>query len=65
MDSRVNELRKSGRATISVDEAAKILGVGRNVAYRSAHAGQLPVLMMGKRMLVPVAPLLRMLDGTR
>jgi excisionase family DNA binding protein len=47
--------------TISVEEAAVLLGVSRSAAYRAAKAGQLQTFRMGRRLLVPTAPLLRML----
>jgi excisionase family DNA binding protein len=47
--------------TISVEQAAKLLGVSRSAAYRAAASGQLPTLAFGRRLRVPTAPLLRML----
>ncbi len=47
--------------TISVEEAADLLGVSRSAAYRAAKAGQLKTLRMGRKLRVPTAPLLRML----
>ena len=47
--------------TISVEHAAELLGVSRSAAYRAANAGQLQTFRMGRRLLVPTAPLLRML----
>jgi excisionase family DNA binding protein len=48
--------------TISVEEAAVLLGVSRSAAaYRAANAGQLQTFRMGRRLLVPTAPLLGML----
>ena len=47
--------------TISVEHAAKLLGVSRSAAYRAAASGQLPTLAFGRRLLVPTAPLLKML----
>ena len=47
--------------TISVEEAALLLGVSRSAAYRAAKAGQLQTFRMGRKLLVPTAPLLRML----
>ena len=38
---------------MSISEAAKRLGVGRNAAYEAARQGQLPVLRIGRRLLVP------------
>ena len=47
--------------TISVEHAAELLGVSRSAAYRAAKAGQLVTFRVGRRLLVPTAPLLRML----
>jgi excisionase family DNA binding protein len=55
------ELRKTTRATIKVEEAARLLGIGHHSAYRAARAGQLPVLHIGGRYLVSVPGLLAML----
>jgi excisionase family DNA binding protein len=51
------------RATVTVLEAAEILGVGRNQAYEGVKNGQIPVIRIGKRLLVPMAALERMLQG--
>jgi excisionase family DNA binding protein len=47
--------------TISVEHAAKLLGVSRSVAYRAAASGQLPTISFGRRLLVPTSRLLEML----
>jgi excisionase family DNA binding protein len=47
--------------TISVEHAAELLGVSRSAAYRAAKAGQFVTFRVGRRLLVPTAPLLRML----
>lgn len=47
--------------TISVEHAAKLLGVSRSAAYRAVAAGQLPSLRLGRRIYVPTAQLLAML----
>ena len=52
--------------TITIDEAARLLGIGRNLAYQAARTGSLasvPVIRVGKRLLVPRAPLERLLAG--
>jgi excisionase family DNA binding protein len=49
------------RATITVEEAADVLGIGRASAYLAANTGDLPVIRIGRRLLVPVAALRRML----
>ncbi len=50
-------------ATISVEEAAIVLGIGRRLAYESVRRGEIPVIRMGKRMLVPTEGLRRLLAG--
>jgi excisionase family DNA binding protein len=47
--------------TISVEHAAKLLGVSRSAAYRAVAAGQLPVLRLGRRIYIPTARLLAIL----
>lgn len=51
------------RATLSVVEAAKILGVGRNQAYEAVRRGEIPAIRIGGRILVPRAALERLLHG--
>jgi excisionase family DNA binding protein len=48
-------------ATISVEHAAKLLGVSRSATYRAAASGQLPTITFGRRLLVPTSRLLEML----
>jgi excisionase family DNA binding protein len=47
--------------TISVQHAARLLGVSRSSAYRAAARGQLPTITFGRRLLVPTRPLLELL----
>lgn len=49
------------RATYSVPEAGEILGIGRQTAYELARQGKLPVLRLGRKLLVPKIALERML----
>ena len=51
----------AGRATLTVEEAAGLLGVSRGVAYESVRSGELPSLHLGRRVLVPVPQLMAML----
>ena len=53
------------RQTLTIPEAAKALGIGRNQGYEAARRGELPTIKMGKRLLVPLAALDRMLQGTQ
>lgn len=49
--------------TISVVEAARRLGIGRNLAYAAAASGAIPALRIGRTLRVPVRRLERLLDG--
>jgi excisionase family DNA binding protein len=51
------------RATITISEAAQVLGIGRTAAYEAARRGELPVLRLGRRLLVPRARLEDLLGG--
>lgn len=53
----------AGRHTCSVDQAAKLLGIGRSTAFAAARDGSLPTLRLSHRLLVPTAKLLAMLEG--
>ncbi|MDD5094756.1 MAG: helix-turn-helix domain-containing protein [Dehalococcoidia bacterium] len=49
------------RLTLTVEETAKLLGIGRNVAYEMVAQGKLPALRLGKRIVISRAGLERML----
>ena len=51
------------RRTLTVEEAAKVLRVSRGAAYEAARTGQIPTLRIGRRVLVPVAALEKLLAG--
>ena len=56
--------RKTGSSdTLTIKEAARRLGIGRNQCYQAAHRGEIPVVRIGKRLLVPRVALERMLSG--
>jgi len=48
--------------TMTILEAAAILGISRNAAYEAAKTGQIPIIRIGKRILVPRAALDRLLE---
>jgi excisionase family DNA binding protein len=52
------------RNTCSIEQAARILGVGRSTAYAAARDGSLPTLRISHRLLVPVSYLARVLQET-
>ncbi len=49
--------------TVSVPEAGRLLGIGRNLSYRLAQEGKLPILRCGKRVRVSLSALERMIDN--
>jgi excisionase family DNA binding protein len=49
-------------ATISVERAGRLLGISRPSAYRAARSGELPSLRLGRRVVVPTAAILRLLQ---
>lgn len=51
------------RRTYSVEESAALLGIGRGAAYEAARKGEIPVIRVGRRFLVPAKALDRMLAG--
>ena len=57
----LDSLKASGRATISVEEAGQLLGIGRGKAYDCVRNGEIPCLSLGRLKLVPVPALLHML----
>ena len=49
-----------GRLTLSVPEAAGLLGISRALAYELVARGELPSLRLGRRVVVPVARLVEL-----
>lgn len=51
--------------TLSVTEAARILGIGRDAADSSVANGDIPSLHLGRRIVIPTAKLLALLGVER
>jgi excisionase family DNA binding protein len=51
----MGEPQLQSRLTISVPEAGRRLGIGRNHAYECARRGELPVIRLGNKLVVPLA----------
>jgi excisionase family DNA binding protein len=50
------------RQTLTIPEAAEVLGIGRGLAYEAARTGELPgVIRVGRRLLVSRARLMELL----
>jgi excisionase family DNA binding protein len=61
---RVLDSRWDGRSTLSVEEAGcEVLGLSRAGAYAAAKSGSLPVIRLGRRMVVPRHALERLLTS--
>ena len=41
------------KLTVSVDEAARLLGIGRNKAYELVRTGELRHVRAGRRVIIP------------
>ena len=50
------------RQTLKVVEAARLLGIGKASAYAGIKAGEIPSIRIGRRILVPVASLVQLLE---
>jgi excisionase family DNA binding protein len=56
---------ESERLTFTVVEAARLLGISRGLAYELVRRREIPVIRMGRRLLIPKAALLKMLQETK
>jgi len=48
-------------ATITIEQTAELLGLGRTAAYEAARRGEFPTRRLGRRIVVPVPALLEWL----
>lgn len=55
--------RDTDSATLTVEEAARVLGVSRNTGYEAVRLKQIPSIRVGRRLLVPRAAFEKMLQG--
>ena len=55
----------AGMATITVEQTAAVLGLGRTAAYEAAWRGEFPTRKLGRRVVVPVPALLEWLGAAR
>ncbi len=53
--------RLRGQTTVTVPEAAEVLGISRNSAYAAVQRGELPALRIGRRTVIGVPALLKLL----
>jgi len=57
----ISEARERGAVT--VEQAAALLGIGRTTAYDAARTGELPTVKLGRRIIVPIPALMRLLTA--
>jgi excisionase family DNA binding protein len=51
------------RQTLNLEQARRVLGIGRSTIYRAANNGNLPVIRVGKRWLMSKVALEQILQG--
>jgi excisionase family DNA binding protein len=62
---RILAAKWDDRSVFTIEEAGcEILGLSRPSAYAAAHNGELPVIRVGRRLLVPRAAFERLLEGS-
>lgn len=55
-------LLEDPRLVVSIPEAASLLGISRSFAYVLVERGDLPVVRLGRRQLVPKAALSKLIQ---
>ena len=60
---RPEQAAKPATRTVTVEEAAKILGISRSAAYRCVDSKQIPAVRLGRKLKVPLDGLERLLAG--
>jgi len=58
----LEDLRASRSAVVTVAQAAEVFGVDVRTVSRAIQTGELPVLRLGRRILIPRIPRLRLLE---
>ena len=51
------------RLTLTVKEVQKLLGLSRGLIYQAIETGEIPSVRVGRRILVPKASLIRLLEA--
>ncbi len=52
------------QTTLTIEQTAALLGLGRTAAYEAARRGEIPTRRLGRRVIVPVAALLDWLGAS-
>jgi excisionase family DNA binding protein len=59
-----DQMNPNESLVLTVGEAAKLLRLSKTTTYDQIRQGSIPSIRMGKRILVPRAALMRMLEET-
>jgi len=57
------EVIMENRVVLTVEEAAEVLKISRPSAYQAVQRGEIPIIRIGRRILVPVAALEKLLES--
>jgi excisionase family DNA binding protein len=58
----MSETRTDSRVVMTVAEAAALLGLSKNSAYKAVHTGEIPTIKIGGKYVVPIAAFQRLLQ---
>lgn len=61
--NKTKEHHKEEALTLSIEHAARLIGVSRTTAYRMVRDGDLQAIRVGRRVLVLKKPLMEMLGA--
>jgi excisionase family DNA binding protein len=53
------------KLTVTVEEAARLLGISRGLAYEMVRVGKIPSIRFGKRLIVPRRALEQLLEESK
>jgi len=56
-------MENDGKVCLSPKEVGHLLGLSKNSVYKGVLAGEIPHIKVGKRILIPKARLLILLEG--
>jgi excisionase family DNA binding protein len=54
---------QNSRLAVTVDEACELLGISKWLGYEMVAQGRLPALRLGRRLVIPLSALQRLLDS--
>ena len=59
----VTVIERRQRMTCTIPEAGELIGLGRAAAYEAVRRGDIPSIRLGRRIVVPLAALERLLGA--